>query len=205
MTLDSTLLAILACPEDKRPLYYIESESVLYNPRLKRTYEVRDGIPGDARRGGDRADRRRERPPLRPWSATLRSRPRSIEKQLVIVSRQSRHDEWVTIAARERVPTSSAGRGACRHRHRPRRRRHRGRFLGLVRRGGRTVAALGQREVGAGGEYHAAHAERASSTPATRPGRRARSAASRTTRHRRHLRRADRGPRRAAGVRRQQP
>jgi uncharacterized protein len=45
MTLDSTLLAILACPEDKLPLYYIESESVLYNPRLKRTYEVRDGIP----------------------------------------------------------------------------------------------------------------------------------------------------------------
>ena len=45
MTLDSALLAILACPEDKRPLYYIESESVLYNPRLKRTYEIRDGIP----------------------------------------------------------------------------------------------------------------------------------------------------------------
>ena len=45
MTLYSALLAILACPEDKRPLYYIESESVLYNPRLKRTYEIRDGIP----------------------------------------------------------------------------------------------------------------------------------------------------------------
>jgi uncharacterized protein len=45
MTLDSELLAILACPEDKGPLYYIESEAVLYNPRLKRTYEVRDGIP----------------------------------------------------------------------------------------------------------------------------------------------------------------
>jgi uncharacterized protein len=45
MTLDSALLAILACPQDKRPLYYIESESVLYNPRLKRTYEIRDGIP----------------------------------------------------------------------------------------------------------------------------------------------------------------
>jgi uncharacterized protein YbaR (Trm112 family) len=45
MTLDAALLAILACPEDKRPLYYIESESVLYNPRLKRTYEIRDGIP----------------------------------------------------------------------------------------------------------------------------------------------------------------
>jgi uncharacterized protein YbaR (Trm112 family) len=45
MTLDSALLAILACPEDKGPLYYIESEAVLYNPRLQRTYEVRDGIP----------------------------------------------------------------------------------------------------------------------------------------------------------------
>ena len=45
MSLDSALLAILACPEDKRPLYYIESESVLYNPRLKRTYAIRDGIP----------------------------------------------------------------------------------------------------------------------------------------------------------------
>jgi uncharacterized protein YbaR (Trm112 family) len=45
MSLDSALLAILACPEDKGPLYYVESESVLYNPRLRRTYEVRDGIP----------------------------------------------------------------------------------------------------------------------------------------------------------------
>jgi uncharacterized protein YbaR (Trm112 family) len=45
MSLDSALLAILACPEDKGPLYYIESEAVLYNPRLHRTYEVRDGIP----------------------------------------------------------------------------------------------------------------------------------------------------------------
>ena len=45
MSLDAALLAILACPDDKGPLYYIESEAVLYNPRLKRTYEVRDGIP----------------------------------------------------------------------------------------------------------------------------------------------------------------
>jgi uncharacterized protein YbaR (Trm112 family) len=45
MSLDSALLAILACPKDKGPLYYIESESLLYNPRLKRTYEIRDGIP----------------------------------------------------------------------------------------------------------------------------------------------------------------
>ena len=45
MSLDPTLLAILACPEDKGPLYYVEAESVLFNPRLRRTYEVRDGIP----------------------------------------------------------------------------------------------------------------------------------------------------------------
>jgi uncharacterized protein YbaR (Trm112 family) len=45
MSLDASLLAILACPEDKGPLYYLESESVLFNPRLQRTYEVRDGIP----------------------------------------------------------------------------------------------------------------------------------------------------------------
>ncbi len=45
MSLDSGLLAILACPEDKGPLYYLESEQVLFNPRLRRTYEVRDDIP----------------------------------------------------------------------------------------------------------------------------------------------------------------
>lgn len=45
MSLDPALLAILACPEDKGPLFYLESESVLYNPRLHRTYAVRDGIP----------------------------------------------------------------------------------------------------------------------------------------------------------------
>ncbi len=45
MTLDPMLLEILACPEDKGPLLYFEDESVLYNPRLKRAYEIRDGIP----------------------------------------------------------------------------------------------------------------------------------------------------------------
>lgn len=45
MPLDPTLLAILACPEDKGPLYYLEDEQVLFNPRLRRSYEVRDGIP----------------------------------------------------------------------------------------------------------------------------------------------------------------
>lgn len=45
MALDPALLDILACPEDKGPLYYLENESALYNPRLRRRYEVRDGIP----------------------------------------------------------------------------------------------------------------------------------------------------------------
>ena len=45
MSLDPALLAILACPEDKGPLYYVESEQVLFNQRLGRTYEIRDDIP----------------------------------------------------------------------------------------------------------------------------------------------------------------
>ncbi len=45
MSLDPALLAILACPEDKGPLYYLVDESVLFNPRLHRTYEIRDDIP----------------------------------------------------------------------------------------------------------------------------------------------------------------
>jgi uncharacterized protein len=45
MTLDPGLLAILACPEDKGPLYYLEDEDLLYNPRLHRVYEIRDDIP----------------------------------------------------------------------------------------------------------------------------------------------------------------
>jgi len=45
MALDAALLEILACPEDKGPLYYFPDESVLYNPRLARVYDVRDDIP----------------------------------------------------------------------------------------------------------------------------------------------------------------
>ena len=45
MSLSPALLEILACPEDKGPLYYIESEALLYNPRLHRRYDVRDDIP----------------------------------------------------------------------------------------------------------------------------------------------------------------
>lgn len=43
--LDPRLLAILACPEDKGPLLYFADEDSLYNPRLRRRYSVRDGIP----------------------------------------------------------------------------------------------------------------------------------------------------------------
>ena len=45
MALDAALLEILACPEDKGPLYYLADEDVLYNPRLSRVYDVRDDIP----------------------------------------------------------------------------------------------------------------------------------------------------------------
>ncbi len=45
MALDPRLLAVLACPEDKGPLYYLGDDDGLYNPRLHRRYVVRDGIP----------------------------------------------------------------------------------------------------------------------------------------------------------------
>ena len=45
MPLAPELLALLACPEDKGPLYYFADLDVLYNPRLQRVYKVRDGIP----------------------------------------------------------------------------------------------------------------------------------------------------------------
>jgi uncharacterized protein YbaR (Trm112 family) len=45
MGLDPLLLDILACPDDKGPLLYFEDEDSLYNPRLRRRYAIRDGIP----------------------------------------------------------------------------------------------------------------------------------------------------------------
>ena len=45
MALDPQLLEILACPEDKGPLLYFESENSLYNTRLKRRYRIDDDIP----------------------------------------------------------------------------------------------------------------------------------------------------------------
>jgi uncharacterized protein YbaR (Trm112 family) len=45
MSLDPRLLSVLACPEDKGPLYYLGDADGLYNPRLRRRYIIRDGIP----------------------------------------------------------------------------------------------------------------------------------------------------------------
>jgi uncharacterized protein YbaR (Trm112 family) len=45
MALDPQLLEILACPKDKGPLYYLEDEDALYNPRLRLRYSIRDDIP----------------------------------------------------------------------------------------------------------------------------------------------------------------
>ena len=45
MALDQQLLDILACPDDKGPLLYFVVEQSLYNPRLRRRYDIRDDIP----------------------------------------------------------------------------------------------------------------------------------------------------------------
>jgi uncharacterized protein len=43
--LSPLLIEVLVCPEDKGDLLYVEAESTLYNPRLKRRYRVQEGIP----------------------------------------------------------------------------------------------------------------------------------------------------------------
>lgn len=45
MAVDPELLAILRCPADGGPLHHLVDEAALYNPRLRRRYAVRDGIP----------------------------------------------------------------------------------------------------------------------------------------------------------------
>ena len=45
MSLDPLLLDVLACPVDKGPLLWFEDEDVLYNPRLRKSYAVVDGVP----------------------------------------------------------------------------------------------------------------------------------------------------------------
>jgi uncharacterized protein YbaR (Trm112 family) len=45
MALDGFLLDLLQDPVDHGTLLYVADENVLYNPRLKVIYEVRDSIP----------------------------------------------------------------------------------------------------------------------------------------------------------------
>ena len=51
MALDARLLEILACPDEKGPLYYFEPAvsgtdgGILFCPACRRRYEVRDDIP----------------------------------------------------------------------------------------------------------------------------------------------------------------
>jgi uncharacterized protein YbaR (Trm112 family) len=45
MPLDQLLIEVLACPVDKGPLLWFTDEDLLYNPRLRMAYAVRDGIP----------------------------------------------------------------------------------------------------------------------------------------------------------------
>lgn len=45
MPLDPALLAVLACPIDKGPLLYLQKESILYNPRLRRLYRIENELP----------------------------------------------------------------------------------------------------------------------------------------------------------------
>ncbi len=45
MSLHPDLLAILACPQDKGSLLYFVDDALLYNPRLKQSYRIDDGIP----------------------------------------------------------------------------------------------------------------------------------------------------------------
>lgn len=45
--LDPLLVELLVCPEDNLALWHLDldGEEMLYNPRLRRVYRVREGIP----------------------------------------------------------------------------------------------------------------------------------------------------------------
>ncbi|MET9207148.1 Trm112 family protein [Streptomyces bacillaris] len=45
MNPDDPLLTILACPLDKGPLALLTDEEALYNPRLRLSYPILEGIP----------------------------------------------------------------------------------------------------------------------------------------------------------------
>lgn len=42
---DARLLEILACPDEKGPLYYFAADGFLLCPACRRRYEIRDDIP----------------------------------------------------------------------------------------------------------------------------------------------------------------
>jgi uncharacterized protein len=45
VALEQALLDILVCPVDKGGLLYFADEKLLYNPRLRRSYQIRDDVP----------------------------------------------------------------------------------------------------------------------------------------------------------------
>jgi uncharacterized protein YbaR (Trm112 family) len=45
VALDAFLVELLEDPTDHGPLRYVDSRNVLYNPRSRKAYEVRDDIP----------------------------------------------------------------------------------------------------------------------------------------------------------------
>jgi uncharacterized protein len=45
VALEEALLEILVCPVDKGSLIYCAEEMTLYNPRLRRLYEIMNGVP----------------------------------------------------------------------------------------------------------------------------------------------------------------
>jgi len=57
VSLHEWLLGVLCDPVDRGPLFYVEDEYVLVNPRTKQLYDVRENIavlvPGDARSASD--------------------------------------------------------------------------------------------------------------------------------------------------------
>ena len=75
MGLDPFLLALLRDPVDRGPLLYVESATLLYNPRRRVAYEVRDAIPVCCPTRGAAGRRRRARAPGgRPRGALHRGR-----------------------------------------------------------------------------------------------------------------------------------
>ena len=74
MSLDPLLLNLLACPIDKQALLYLAECDVLYNPRLRRSYQIRDGIPVMLADHGETVTRRAAPEPAPPRRRRRRGR-----------------------------------------------------------------------------------------------------------------------------------